>query len=156
MIYQSFYFSSLFVFHLFHIPPSCLSPVVSTCSSLCLCPPPFGRQHVSDDVCAVSSSPPSALQPDCLPSAVEYFLLSLAFLQLALLFASHSYNVSLCCTSKLFSCNFHFHVTSFLCLFFTLYLILLYVTFPAIHTWKRLMNFNTAYCRNRAGNLPIV
>ena len=35
-------------------------------------PPSFHRQHVSDDVCVVDSSPPSALPPDLLPSSVEY------------------------------------------------------------------------------------
>lgn len=76
----------IFIFHpfycVFYSALSCPPLSVTSCRfllfvSLCLCPPPVGQQHVSDDVCVFSSSPPpSALQPDRLPSAVEYFLLS--------------------------------------------------------------------------------
>lgn len=43
-------------------------------NTFCLSPPSFGWQYVSDEVYVVDSSPPSSLQPYCLPSAVEYFL----------------------------------------------------------------------------------
>lgn len=66
--------------HLFSVLACRFLPPLSV--SVFLCPPSFHRQHVSDDVCVVGSSPPppSALPSDYLPSAVEYFLLSLTHL----------------------------------------------------------------------------
>lgn len=67
----------IFIFHPLHVlTSSTLCAVVSCCPYLCLCLPPVGQQHVSDEVSVFSSSPPSALQPNRFPSSVEYFLLS--------------------------------------------------------------------------------
>lgn len=50
-----------------------LSPLPTV--RLC-CRPPGAQQSGSDDVCSLGPSPPPALRPDLLSSAVEYFLSS--------------------------------------------------------------------------------
>lgn len=50
-----------------------LSPLPTV--RLC-CRPPGAQQSGSDDVCSLGPSPPPALHPDLLSSAVEYFLSS--------------------------------------------------------------------------------
>lgn len=69
---------------LFSLTPSSLCVCLSNlsrslssphCPSL-LSPPPGAQQSGSDDVCSLGPSPPPALHPDLLSSAVEYFLSS--------------------------------------------------------------------------------
>lgn len=104
--FHPFFFVSHHIFHLFM--SSILHPFLLF-ASLFVSYTFFGRQHVSDDVCVVGSSPPSALQPDHLPSAVEYFLLSLAHqLRFCSALLVHFMSLIHAFTSllKLFSCSF--------------------------------------------------
>lgn len=59
------------------LPPPSLS-IFTRCFLLSFSPP-FACQCVSDDMCVLSSSPPSTLQTDFLPT-VEYFLFVSSFI----------------------------------------------------------------------------
>ena len=90
-------------------------------------PPPFIRQHVGEHVCFVDSSPPSALQPDLLPSAVEYFL---CYYYYYFLLLCPSVSVPLIHFMSLIYCQTFLVQSSRLLIlilvYFTLYLILLF------------------------------